>query len=87
MVGIWTEENWDAKRVNSLYNMVSGRFHFKRNKRFYSLSCSLVVRNLYTRRGYINGELNEEQYQAYQAQKKKRYTHFLPSRFSILLYY
>ena len=25
-VGIWTEENWDAKRVNSLYTMVSGRF-------------------------------------------------------------
>ena len=25
-VGIWTEENWDTKRVNSLYTMVSGRF-------------------------------------------------------------
>ena len=24
-VGIWTEENWDVKRVNSLYTMVSGR--------------------------------------------------------------
>ena len=23
-VGIWTEENWDVKRVNSLYAMVSG---------------------------------------------------------------
>ena len=37
-VGIWTEENWDAKRVNSLYTMVSGRFVFKRNKRFGSFS-------------------------------------------------
>ena len=25
-VGIWTEENWDVKRVDSLYTMVSGRF-------------------------------------------------------------
>ena len=37
-VGIWTEENWDAKRVNSLYTMVSGEFNFKINNRFYSLS-------------------------------------------------
>ena len=37
-VGIWTEENWDVKRVKSLYNMVSGRFIFKINKRFYSFS-------------------------------------------------
>ena len=37
-VCIWTEENWDAKRVKSLYTMVSGRFHFKINNRFYSLS-------------------------------------------------
>ena len=36
-VGIWTEDNWDVKRVNSLYTMVSGRFIFKRNKRFDSL--------------------------------------------------
>ena len=49
-VGIWTEDNWDVKRVNSLYNMVSGRFDFKRNKRFYSLSWSSVVMYLYTRR-------------------------------------
>ena len=28
-VGIWTEENWDVKRVNSLYTMVSGRFMSK----------------------------------------------------------
>ena len=36
-VGIWTEENWDAKRVNSLYTMISWRFNFKVNKRFDSL--------------------------------------------------
>ena len=36
-VGIWTEDNWDMKRVNSLYNMVSGSFIFKINKRFDSL--------------------------------------------------
>ena len=54
-VGIWTEDNWDMKRVNSLYTIVSGRFNFKRNERFYSLSWSLVVRYLYTRRGYIIG--------------------------------
>ena len=37
-VGIWTEENRDVNRVNSLYTMVSGRFNFKINKRFDSLS-------------------------------------------------
>ena len=54
-VGIWTEESWYAKRVNSLYNMVSGRFNFKRNKWFDSLSWPSVVWYLYTRRGYIIG--------------------------------
>ena len=39
-VGIWTEENWDLKKVNSLYTMVSERFNFKINKRFDSLSWS-----------------------------------------------
>ena len=28
-LGILTEENWDVKRVNSLYTMVSGRFNLK----------------------------------------------------------
>ena len=63
-VGIWTEENWDVKRVNSLYTMVSDRFNFEIDKSFDSMSWSLVVRYLYTRRGYIIGELNEEQDQA-----------------------
>ena len=71
-VGNWTEENQDVKRVDSLYTMVSGRFNFKINKRFDSLSWSSVVRNFYTRRGCIIGELNEEQEQAWQARKKKR---------------
>ena len=71
-VRIWTGYNWDVKRVNPLYTMVSGRFTFKINKRFDSLSWSLVIRYLYTRRGYIIGELNEEQYQAWQALKKNR---------------
>ena len=57
-VGIWTEDNRDVKRVNSLYTMVSGRFNFKINKMFDSLSWSSVVRDFYTRRGYIIGELN-----------------------------
>ena len=48
------------KRVNSLYTMVSGRFNLKVKNGFDSLSCSLVVRYLYTRRGYIIGELDEE---------------------------
>ena len=52
-VGIWTEDNWDVKRVNSLYTMVSGSFIFKINKRFDSLSRPSVVRDLYTRRDYI----------------------------------
>ena len=55
VVVIWTEENWDVKRVNSLYTMVSGRFNFKINKIFDSLSCSSVVRDFYTRRGCIIG--------------------------------
>ena len=62
-VGIWTEENRDVKRVNSLYTMVSGRFNFKISKGFDSLIWSSVVRDLYTRRGYVIGELNEEQEQ------------------------
>ena len=57
-VGIWTENNWDVKRVNSLYTMVYGRFNFKTNKMFDSLSWSSVVRDLYTIRGYIIGSLN-----------------------------
>ena len=71
-VGILTEDNQDVKIVNSLYTMVSGRLIFKINKRFDSLSWSSVVRYLYTRRGYIIGELNEEQEQAWQDRKKKR---------------
>ena len=54
-VGIWTEENWDVKRVSSLYTIVYGRFVIKINKRFYSLSWLLFVRYFYTRRGYIIG--------------------------------
>ena len=64
-VGICTEENWYVQRVNSLYTMVSGRFSFKSNKRFDSLSWSPVVRYFYTRRGYITRELNDEQEQAW----------------------
>ena len=70
-VGIWTEENWDAKRVNSLYTMVYGRLNLKISQRFDSLSWS-VVAYLYTNRGYIVGKLNGEQEQAWQARKKKR---------------
>ena len=33
-VRIWTEEYWDVKRVKSLCNTVSGKFNFKRKKRF-----------------------------------------------------
>ena len=58
--------------MDSFYIVVSGRFDFKRNKRFDSLSWSSVVRDLYTKRGYNIGELNEEQEQAWQTQKKKR---------------
>ena len=29
-VGIWTEENWDVKRVDSLYNIVYERFNLKK---------------------------------------------------------
>ena len=54
-VGIWTEENRDVKRANSLYTMVSGTFNFKINKKSDSLICLSVVRGFYTRRGYIIG--------------------------------
>ena len=60
-VGIWTEDNWDMKRVNSLYTMISRGFNLKRNNRFDSLIWWLFVRYLYTSRGYIIVELNEEQ--------------------------
>ena len=42
-VGIWTGDNLDRKRVNSLYTMVSGRFNFKRNESIDSLIWSLVA--------------------------------------------
>ena len=71
-VGICTEDNQDVKRVNSLYTMVYGRLNFKINKRFDSLSWSSVVRGLFTRRGYIIGELNGEQEQDWKAQNNKR---------------
>ena len=71
-VGIWIEDNGDVKRVNSLYAMVSGRFNLIINKRLDSLSWSSVIRNLYTKRDYIIGELNGEQEQAWHARKKKR---------------
>ena len=80
-IGIWIEENWDQKRVNSLYTMLSGEFNFKINSRFDSLSCSLVVRYLYTNRFYIIGSLNEEQEQAFQERNKKRQTPFFSSGF------
>ena len=58
-VGIWTEVNWDVKRVNALYTMVYVRFIFKKNKGFDSLSWASFVRDLHTRRCYIIGELNK----------------------------
>ena len=58
-VGISTEDNWDLKRGDSLYTVVSKWFNFKGNKRFDSLSWSLLFRYLYTRRGYIIRQLNE----------------------------
>ena len=54
-VEICTGDNWDVKRVNSLYTMVSGSFNLKINNRFDLLSWSLVLRYLYTRRDYIIG--------------------------------
>ena len=58
--------------MNALYTMVSGRLIFKINKRFDSLSCSSVVRYLYTRRGYIIGELYGDQDQAWKTQNKRK---------------
>ena len=80
-VGNWAELNWDTKRVNFLYTMVSGGLNLKRNKRFDSLSWPLVVRYLYKRRGYIIGELNWEQEKSWKAQKNKRYIFLFPSGF------
>ena len=65
VVGIWTEENRDVKRVNSLYTMVSGRFNFKISKGFDSLIWSSFVRYVYTRRVYIIGKLIGEKEQAW----------------------
>ena len=39
-VGIWTEDKWDVKRVNSLYTMVPGRFNILINNRFDLLKLS-----------------------------------------------
>ena len=56
-VGIWTEYNWDANRVDLLYTMVYGRFNYKINKIFDSLSWSSVVMDFYTNRCIIPGIL------------------------------
>ena len=72
VVVIVTAENLDVKRVNSLHTMISGRFNFKRKNMFDSLSWSSFVRDLYISKVCIFGELNEEQEQAWQVQKKKR---------------
>ena len=72
MVGIWTEDNWDVKRVNALYTMVDGRLVSKMDKRFDSLSLPSFFRNFHTRRGYIIVELNEEHNQSWQERNKKR---------------
>ena len=58
---------------------------FKINKWFDSLSWSSVVKDFYSKRGYITGELNEEQEQAWTARMKKKYTSFFPLGFSVLL--
>ena len=69
MVDIWTEDNWDVKRMNYSYTKLYGRLNFKINRRFDSLIWSSFVRYLYTSRGYIIGGLNEEQEQAWQSKK------------------
>ena len=46
-------------------------FQFQKENMFDSLSWSSVVRDFYTRRGFIIGELNKEQQQAWQVLKKK----------------
>ena len=50
-VVIWTEDNWDVKRVNSLYTAVSGGYNFKINKMSDSLSWTSVVRDLVYKEG------------------------------------
>ena len=52
--------------------MLSGRFNFKINERFDLLSLSYIFRDLYTRKFYIIEKLDEEQEEAWKAQKKKR---------------
>ena len=51
VVRILTEDNWDVKRVNSVYTMLYGRFNFKRNNRFDSLSWPSFVRNFLYKEG------------------------------------
>ena len=50
-VEIWTEQNEDVKRENSLYTAVSGGYNFKINKMSDSLSWTLVVRDLVYKEG------------------------------------
>ena len=60
-IGIWTEDNWDMKRLNSLYIMICVRFKSRINKGIDSLSWSSVAKYLYTRKGYTILQLNEKQ--------------------------
>ena len=86
-VGIWTEDNWDVKRVNSSYTIVSGRFNFKRNKSFDSLRWLLFVRYFYTRRGYIIGELISNNIRFSKRKRRRGRLPFPLQGFSILLGY
>ena len=86
-VGIWTEDNWNVKRVNLLYTIISGRFNFKRNIRFNSLNWSLVVRDFYTRRGYIIGEINEKKSRLGKRKRRRDRPPFSFRGYSILFCY
>ena len=63
-LGIWTEHNWDVKRLNSLYTMVSGRCSFRINEKFNWFSWLSIFNYFYIKMGYILGEFHEEQEQA-----------------------
>ena len=71
-VGIWTEDNWNVKRMNWLYAMDLGGSISKEMRGLIHWVGNMLSGIYIQEWGCIIGELNEEQEQAWQARKKKR---------------
>ena len=86
-VGIWTEENWDVKIVNSLYIMVSGRFNLKINNRFDPLSLVISCKGFVYKGGLYYLRTKQGTRAGLASVKEEEVKSPFPFGFSILLSY